>query len=472
VDKSSARRSMLKPDPTRFPRVVHTRVNGPEWLEPDVGESASEPSEVIEFHRPDALPADLALDLRLHEMLEEALLATAATGAVIALASGDQMVCRATAGEKSPKTGVHLNTHSGLSGLCIQTREMQRCDDSWNDTRVNTAACRDLGIRSIVVMPVLREDKLWGILEVFSSIPHAFGESDIEGLRVPCRRVALTVREAVENGIGTPEGSLGAPTDADFAPEGIANEVVRATTQMAAASRRRDYRTTALTAAVIALALLLGWMVGRVGWSMAVSRSATQLPPAPEEAQAGARTAPPTLPPSPTHEEIADTIKPAEPLPRPVPPKATVKPKPPSAEPAGGLVVYENGKVVFRMEPGDKSPPAADQSNPVQDAAEREERSSTGSAAASPLVGKSYLLERVEPQYPEAAKAARIQGPVVLSAFVGRDGAVRKVEVVSGDPQLVKAAADAVRQWRFKPHLVKGEPIEFETRITVNFQLP
>ena len=82
------------------------------------------------------------------------------------------------------------------------------------------------------------------------------------------------------------------------------------------------------------------------------------------------------------------------------------------------------------------------------------------------------MSERVEPAYPEEAKQQHIHGPVVLNALVGVDGSVRKVEVISGNPLLVNAAADAVRQWRFRPHNLKGRPVEFETRITVNFQLP
>ena len=83
-----------------------------------------------------------------------------------------------------------------------------------------------------------------------------------------------------------------------------------------------------------------------------------------------------------------------------------------------------------------------------------------------------YLLERVEPQYPEAARQQHIQGPVVLNVLVGTSGLVRQLKVISGDPQLVKAASEAVRQWRFKPHQLKGKTVEFETRITVNFALP
>ncbi len=63
-------------------------------------------------------------------------------------------------------------------------------------------------------------------------------------------------------------------------------------------------------------------------------------------------------------------------------------------------------------------------------------------------------------------------GPVVLSALVGTDGAVRELKVVSGDPLLAKAATDAVRRWRFQPHRQNGRLVEFETQITVNFALP
>jgi protein TonB len=61
---------------------------------------------------------------------------------------------------------------------------------------------------------------------------------------------------------------------------------------------------------------------------------------------------------------------------------------------------------------------------------------------------------------------------VVMNAFVGSDGSVRELKVISGNPQLVEAATDAVRQWRFQPHHFKGKPADFETRITVNFSLP
>jgi protein TonB len=157
------------------------------------------------------------------------------------------------------------------------------------------------------------------------------------------------------------------------------------------------------------------------------------------------------------------------------------------AEPAGGLVVYEQGKVVFRMAPSSKPSHPGSDSATVQKALTREGEAATGADlgssgpgspepgspdASSPSATNNYLLERFEPEYPEQAKERRIQGPVVLNALVGTDGAVRELKVISGDPMLVKAATDAVRRWRFQPHRLKARLVEFETRITVTFTLP
>ncbi len=81
------------------------------------------------------------------------------------------------------------------------------------------------------------------------------------------------------------------------------------------------------------------------------------------------------------------------------------------------------------------------------------------------------LIRRVEPIYPPLARAARIQGPVVLSAIISKAGTIDNLRVLSGKPMLVPAAIDAVRQWRYRPYVLNGEPVEVETQITVNFIL-
>jgi periplasmic protein TonB len=81
------------------------------------------------------------------------------------------------------------------------------------------------------------------------------------------------------------------------------------------------------------------------------------------------------------------------------------------------------------------------------------------------------LIHSVQPAYPPLARAARIQGSVVLSAIIGKDGAIENLRALSGHPMLVTAAINAVSQWRYRPYILNNEPIEVETRITVNFTL-
>ncbi len=86
-------------------------------------------------------------------------------------------------------------------------------------------------------------------------------------------------------------------------------------------------------------------------------------------------------------------------------------------------------------------------------------------------VTKGLLIHRVEPTYPPLARSARIQGDVVLSAIIDANGQITNLQLVSGHPMLVPAALSAVKQWRYKPYLLNGQPVEVETTITVIFTL-
>jgi len=86
-------------------------------------------------------------------------------------------------------------------------------------------------------------------------------------------------------------------------------------------------------------------------------------------------------------------------------------------------------------------------------------------------VTNGRLIYRVEPTYPPLAQQAHIQGAVVLAALIDKGGNVQSLQVVSGPPLLVRAAIDAVKQWRYQPLLVNGQPIEVETTVTVNFHV-
>jgi protein TonB len=86
-------------------------------------------------------------------------------------------------------------------------------------------------------------------------------------------------------------------------------------------------------------------------------------------------------------------------------------------------------------------------------------------------VTEGLLMKKVQPNYPPLARSARIQGQVVLQAVIGKDGTIQNLRAISGHPMLTPAAIDAVRQWRYKPYFLNGEPVEVDTQITVNFTL-
>jgi len=86
-------------------------------------------------------------------------------------------------------------------------------------------------------------------------------------------------------------------------------------------------------------------------------------------------------------------------------------------------------------------------------------------------VTAASLINRVQPNYPPLARQTRISGTVRLHAIISKDGTVQQLEVLSGHPLLVQAALDAVRQWRYRPTTLNGEPVEVDTTIDVIFSL-
>src|SRR3984885_12016339 len=86
-------------------------------------------------------------------------------------------------------------------------------------------------------------------------------------------------------------------------------------------------------------------------------------------------------------------------------------------------------------------------------------------------VSTGLLLRRVNPNYPPLARQARIQGTVILQAEISKTGEIQNLRLVSGHPMLAPAAIEAVKQWKYKPYLLNGEPVEVETTVQVNFTL-
>ncbi len=86
-------------------------------------------------------------------------------------------------------------------------------------------------------------------------------------------------------------------------------------------------------------------------------------------------------------------------------------------------------------------------------------------------VQAGLLIRKVQPAYPPLARQARIQGTVLLQAEISKNGTIENLRLISGHPMLAPSAIEAVKQWKYRPYILNGEPVEVETQITVNFTL-
>jgi len=145
-----------------------------------------------------AAPDVPTLDRALHDIAGRALQATGATGVAIGLGRQGGMICRATAGLPIPDVGVRINTESGLGAAAIRQQMSQWCSDTESDPRVDVEVCRQLGVRSIMVVPVRALDAVVGVFAIFSVNPDAFSLRDL--MRV--KDLAHRTTEAIETAIG------------------------------------------------------------------------------------------------------------------------------------------------------------------------------------------------------------------------------------------------------------------------------
>lgn len=111
--------------------------------------------------------------------------------------------------------------------------------------------------------------------------------------------------------------------------------------------------------------------------------------------------------------------------------------------------------------------------SPAQTAAPAtaDQKSNSGPMRVSTGVAVGNIIRKVSPIYPFQARAHHIEGTVLMHAIIGKDGAIYNLSAVSGPPLLQSSAMDAVRQWKFKPFLLNGDPVAIETDIAVDFHL-
>jgi TonB family protein len=369
-------------------------------------------------HTPSALTlVAKAVDPELDKIVKQARLMATATGAAIVLVSGGERICVAKSGATAGEVVAYLNAHSAILHACLRDGEPQICDDAEAVPEFDAAVCHRTGLRSLLIVPVQGKKNMRGVLEVFSPRPRDFCDRDVAILQELARQVSTHTNidlTSIPKATLTTVVAADVPSQPVSAPK-VSPRLVAPRPRARKARKPLKLRMPAippihwtLLLTLIVLPLLMGWMLG----------AAAAVPSTAIKASTIAATAPQFARLSPVSDERQTAPQ--------APQQAAVDDSNAAATPA-----------------------------PVSPAFIPED------------VAKKYVVERVEPDYPDQARQQRIQGAVLMKVIVGKNGEVERLSRISGDAQLAMAADTAIRQWRFKP-----QPAGFETDITLNFALP
>jgi N-acetylmuramoyl-L-alanine amidase len=167
-------------------RILGRRKKGSQDLEDGRSEKADEIEQLV-------------LDEVLQLVAERALAVTGADGIAIALAEENAIICRAAAGNIAPDPGASIDPNSGFSGACLVSGDVVRCDDAESDPRVDVAACRRLGVRSMLAVPLVARQSIIGLVEAFSADAQGFNDSDVRSLRLLAELILAAMKPEEED---------------------------------------------------------------------------------------------------------------------------------------------------------------------------------------------------------------------------------------------------------------------------------
>jgi TonB family protein len=407
-----------------------------------------------------------------------------ATGAAIAMPRGDGVECVGRSGEAAPELGARLNVDSGISGECLRTGRILRCDDASRDFHVDAEVCRRLGLQSIVAVPLRGKHGRVGVLEAFSIRPYAFDDGDTDMLG----RLAELAETAWAQGSGIQVPPRPEPTNKEQYHSRVGENASFIPASMAALARigealstwshdklqtelHRRYMTIGVTVlAILILSSLLPWRVRHKANSVAPSIQGPieQRPPA----ELSNDSAKGDLAPRPgsgrhvSHPHVASAVHVL---------KSTADRQKP-----GSPIQQSNNRSDMNTESASKARSEGFPQIAVSNASSTDLGSVLSTAPAIPRLGEAIspgitggtLQHKVVPVYPAQARDMRLEGDVVLEAMVNEEGRVEDLKAISGNPVLAQAALDAVRKWRYSPYMLKGKSIRRETRITISFVDP
>jgi TonB family protein len=418
------------------------------------------------------------IDVILGQIAESAQSLTGATGAAIAVLDGREVLCRARNGNTAPPLGSRLDVNSGISGECLLTGEILRCDDTEIDLRVDPEVCRLLELRSMVVVPVRGENGIAGILEVFSTRPHAFATEHIDSLKNLAELVELAcTSKFVEGFIAAPrrEAAINTktavPEENEEAPRPIALPV-------ALFKDQRHYWIAGGAAAALLLMIFISLKTFRAAEKGDASEQAAQLQVLPftpsAESMSPATTAN-------LHKQTNREHRSAD-------------GKRQGLQKASKVDVLSRTGNLSSASSEPLKPPVSALSRPVAPSHDINSNQipippplTTESATSEALLVPSATLpklappisqgitggtleHRVKPIYPQQAAARNLEGSVVLQATITKMGDVHDPKLLRGSALLGQAAITAVKQWHYQPYRLNGEPIEMQTEITVKFK--
>lgn len=415
------------------------------------------------------------LDPILEAISDAAFHLTGASGAAVAMWKNGVMVCRARSGESAPPLGASVSADSGISGECLRTGNILRCDDTQSDPRVDAEVCGSLGLRSIAAVPIVGWHGTNGIIEIFSTVPHAFSEEHLEWLKQLARLAEKARALRPHNASAVAEET---PPDPAFAPP-TESDRLRDVVFAAIGGRRRQ---AILGVAGLFVLFLLGFAIwlGFHTPDAADAKAQSAAPPA--VAAAPPRTLDGSIAKAGSGRESSAVGKPSagtavrlaakvERIPLPVKPGTATSGSEPLAVQREQPAATGTGTTEAAIEP----PPIAAESSQADVLRGLLSVPAQEPGHAFPMsqgVSNGYLVHRVSPVYPPQARQLRMQGAVRLDAVISEQGTIESLKVVEGPPVLARAAIDAIKQWRYKPYELNGKPVKIATTITVQFKLP
>jgi len=407
---------------------------------------------------------------------------TDASAAALAMRRNGIVLCVGRSGETAPELGAHLSIDSGISGECLRTGKILRCDDTQKDYRADPVVCLRLGLCSIAAVPLRLGDRVIGILEAFSTRPYAFAEEHMQALQ----KLARLAEVAYTRESGFTERSEPAAAASPSRLMVFSAMLLHAWETTAAVPSRifRSPWRHIIAGAALGTVLLLSF-VGWLSWHAATPGKAAQRPSvsapaaAPEDVSSpvgatlawNAKPSPASVTRiSPAPGGVQQAAKVDKDTPTGLPPATLSKPLPTNELPPATESRSQEAA------PNESAPPSLVASNadhsPIGNVLFSQPALPRFTTPVSEGVTEGILTHKVKPIYPAQALPLRLSGAVVLDATITEDGSVRDLNVVRGNLTLAQAAIDAVSQWRYKPYLLNGKPVAIKTQITIDFKVP